>query len=56
MTESLVPLPSDTTNVEGTTKDEEEGLAEVDVKLQKEEEEFEMYDKIYIGLLSKEEL
>ena len=55
VTESLVPPPSDSANAEGTTRDEEEGLMEVEVKLQKEEEKFEMYDKIYMGLLSEEE-
>ena len=55
VTESLVLSPSDSANMEGTTKDEEEGLMKVEVRLQREEEKFEMYDKIYVGLLSKEE-
>ena len=55
VTESLVPLPSDSPNAEGTTKDKEEGLMEVEVRLQRGEEKFKMYDKIYIGLLSEEE-
>ena len=40
--------------MEGTAKDEEERLMEVEVRIQREEK-FEIYDKIYIGLLSKEE-
>ena len=55
VTESLVPLPSDSAKAEDTAKDEEEGLIEAEVKLQREEEKFKMYDKIYVGLLSKEE-
>ena len=55
VTKSLAPLPSDSANMEGTVKDEEEGLMEVEVRLQKEEEKFKMYDKIYVNLLSEEE-
>ena len=55
MTESLVLPPSDSANAEGTATDEEEGLMEAEVRLQKEEEKFKMYDKIYISLLSEEE-
>ena len=51
----MVPSPSDSANVEGTVRDEEEGLSEAGVKLQKEEQKFKMYVRIYIGLLSKEE-
>ena len=55
VTESLVLLPLDSANAEGTTKDKEEELMKAEVRPQKEEEKLEMHDKIYISLLSKEE-
>ena len=54
--QSLVPLPSDPANVGATTKDEtEEGQMDMEIRLQKEAEKFEMYDRIYVGQLSEEE-
>ena len=57
MTQSLVPWPSDPKNMEATSKDktEEEGLTDMEIRLQKEVDKFEMYDRIYVGQLSKEE-
>ena len=55
VTESLVLLPSTLTASEDTTENTDEGLMEAEVKLQGEEEKFEMYDRIYMGLLSDEE-
>ena len=57
VTQSLVPWPSDPMNVEATAKDEteEEGLTDMEIRHQREVEKFEMYDRIYIGQLSKEE-
>ena len=57
MTQSLVPLPPDPMNTEATTKDEteEEGQMDMQIRLQKEAEKFEMYDRIYVGQLSAEE-
>ena len=55
VTEILVPLPSTSAALEDTTKNIDEGLMEVKIKLQGEEEKFEMYDRIYVGLLSDEE-
>ena len=53
--ESLVPLLSTSATSEDTAKNTDKGLMEVEVKPQGEEEKFEMYDRIYIGLLSDEE-
>ena len=46
VTESLAPPPSDSANMEGSARDEEEGLMEVELRFQMEEEKFEMHDKI----------
>ena len=56
--QSLVPLPSDPTKEEAKANDEmkeEEGKTDMEIRLQKEAEKFEMYDRIYVGQLSKEE-
>ena len=53
--ESLVLLPSTLGTSEDTTENTDEGLMEVEVKLQREEEKLKMYDRIYVGLLSDEE-
>ena len=44
-------------NAEATVKDEteEEGQMDMEIKLQKEVQKFEMYNRIYIGQLSEEE-
>ena len=56
VTQSLVQLPSDPMDVGATTKDEtKEGQMDIGSGLQKEMEKFMMYDRIYIGQLSKEE-
>ena len=55
VTESLVPLPSTLAALEDTTENTDKGLTEAEVKLQGEEEKFEMYNRIYMGLLSDEE-
>ena len=54
VTELLVLPPSTLATLEDTTENTDEGLIEVEVKLQGEEEKFEMYDRIYIGLRSHE--
>ena len=53
--QSLVPPPSDPMNMEAATKDETEGQMDMETRLQKVAEKFEMYDRIYIGQLSEEE-
>ena len=57
VTQYLVPLPSDPMNVKAATKDEteEEGQTDMEIRLQKEVEKFEMYDQIYVGQLNEEE-
>ena len=57
VTQSIVPLPSDPMNVQANTRDEvkEEGHMDMEIRLQKEEEKFTMYNRIYISQLSKEE-
>ena len=56
MTQSLVPQPSDPMNMEVTAKDAtEEGQMDMEIRLQKEAEKFEIYERIYVGQLSKEE-
>ena len=55
VTELLVLPPSALTTVEDTNAGTNEGLMEVEVKLQGEQEKFEMYNRIYVGLLSKQE-
>ena len=57
MTQSLVPPSSDPMNVEAATKDvtEEEGQMDMETRLQKEAEKFEMYNRVYIGQQSEEE-
>ena len=50
LTQSLVPLPTDTTNVEDAAKDEpgeaEEQLMQMKLRLQKEVERYELYDRV----------
>ena len=55
VTVSLVPPPSTLATLEDTTENTDKGLTEVKVKLQGKEEKFEMYDRIYVSLLSGEE-
>ena len=56
VTQSLVPQPSDPVNIEVTAKDAtEEGQMDMEIRLQKEAEKFEIYERIYVGQLSKEE-
>ena len=54
VTESLVSPPLDSANAGGIIKDDK-GLSKMEMRLQKEEEKFEMYDKINADLLSQEE-
>ena len=54
--DSLVPPPPMTETSEDMTENtNKEVLTEVERKLQREEEEYKMYDRIYVGLLSYEE-
>ena len=57
VTQSLVLPLSDPMNVEATGRDEteEEGQTDMEIRLQKETEKFEMYDQIYISQQSEEE-
>ena len=58
MTQSLVLLLTEMTNAEDANKDEpgvaEEHLTEMELRLQKEVEIYELYDRVYIGQLSEE--
>ena len=60
VTQSLILPLTDMTNVEGVIKDEpgeeEEKQTEMELRLQKEEELCELYDKVCIGQLSEEEM
>ena len=56
VTESLVPPPSMTEASDDTVENTNgEEMTEAERKLQKEEEKYEMYDRIYVGHLSEEE-
>ena len=56
VTKSLIPLPSMTEALEDVTEDtNREGLLEVEKRLQREEEQYKLYDSIYIGQSSDEE-
>ena len=51
--ESLVSLPPTTETLEDVTENiDGEGLTEVGGKLQREEEKYELYDRMYIGQIS----
>ena len=57
VTQSLVLLLTDTTNVGDAVKDKpgeaEEQLLEMELRLQKEVERYKLYDRVYIGQLSE---
>ena len=55
VTELLVPPPSTSATADATTENTDEGLTETKMRLQREEEKFEVYDRIYVSLLSEEE-
>ena len=57
MTPSLVPPPADPVDMGAATKDktEEKGQTDMEIRLQKEAEKFNMYDRIYIGQMSEEQ-
>ena len=60
VTQSLVLMWTDMTNTEGVIKEEpgeeEEKQTEMELRLQKEEERYELYNRLYIGQLHKEEM
>ena len=60
VTQSLVLPPTDMTNVEGVAKDEpgeeEKKHMEMELRLQKEEERYDLYNRVYIGQFSEEEV
>ena len=52
---SLIPPPPVTEAPEVTEKTNGKELSEVEKKLQREEEKYELYDRIYMGQLSDKE-
>ena len=52
---SLIPPPPVTEAQEVTENTNREELSEAEKKLQREEEKYELYDRIYMGQLSNEE-
>ena len=57
MTNSLIPPPPPVRQTPGDTTGNTNGeeLSEVEKRLQKEEEKYDLYGRVYVGQLSKQE-